>query len=412
MLIATNIGEESWDAWRAWAEESEDDLPDAECNDWDAPIVLKPELIGTGDTCILRQGAKMIVVGDSKMGKSYTLIDLAEAICCGGEWLGMQCAAGPVFYVNLEIDPEEFRWRQHVVWDARPDSADDGVTVTMARNFVRWNLRGYACDLEKLAPRLVRRVLQCGPVGTFKAIIIDPIYKVNGGDDNDAKAVSRFTNTIDMIIQSCGCSVIYAHHHPKGATGGRKAIDRGAGSGVYGRDADTFVDFAELFVPQNIANCYKSKDGDTPTMFRAQIGCRSFGKRADIDCMFQWPRFYRDTQGKLKNCKMLGEDPKAEAAERGKDGRKDQNAERWDKCRDALMDAFDNYPHDLAPDVVEFTQEFVDTIRWGAYGLKPAMLETIKDWIDGKTKGAKAIRERFEFTSKSKSVLRKKSEQT
>jgi len=335
LLLATNIGEDGWDAWKKWAEESEDDLPDAMSGDWDEPIELKPMLIGQDERdCILRQGAKMIVVGDSKMGKSYTLIDLAEAICIGGEWLGMKCAQGKVFYVNLEIDPQEFRWRQHKVWDARPDSEDDGVTQAMSHNFVRWDLRGYATNMEKLAPRLVRRVLQYGPPGTFQAVIIDPIYKVNGGDDNDAGAVSKFTNTLDMIIMSCGCSVIYAHHHPKGATGGRKAIDRMSGSGVYGRDADTVIDFSPLFAPEDVWSKF-----DHVPLYRAEVSCRSFGYRKPIDCMFDWPRFRRDFAGELAALKVLGEDPRAEGAAKGKTARQEQAKDETAKKVEAIRDA-------------------------------------------------------------------------
>lgn len=320
LLLATNIGETSWDAWQRWAEESEDDLPDVEYGDWDAPVALKPMLIGqTEHDCILRQGQKMIVVGDSKMGKSYTLIDLAEAICCGGEWLGMRCAKGKVFYINLEIDPEEFKKRKNAVWDERPEGKEPGALVDVNANFVRWNLRGRAMPMEDLAPKLVRRVLEFGPPGTFAAIILDPIYKVNGGDDNDARAVAKFTNTLDLVVQACGCAIIYAHHHPKGATGARKSIDRMSGSGVYGRDADTVMDFSPLFVPEELWATFDHKPA-----YRAELSCRSFGYRKPIDSVFRWPRFTRDSEGKLRGCKILGEDPRGEGAEKGKTAREEQ----------------------------------------------------------------------------------------
>lgn len=416
LLLATNIGEPDWESWKRWAEESEDDLPDDACDDWDEPINLKPMLIGlTERDCILRQGAKMIVVGDSKMGKSYTLIDLGEAICVGGEWLGMQCAQGKVFYVNLEIDPVEFRWRQHKVWDERPESGEDEAERLIRQNFHRWDLRGYAANLRELAPKLVRRVLRHGPPGTFAAIIIDPIYKVNGGDDNDAKAVAEFTNTIDLIIQACGCSVIYAHHHPKGATGGRKTIDRMSGSGVYGRDADTVIDFGELFVPEEIWSIYEHNP-----CYRAEVKCRSFGYRKPIDAIFMWPRFIVDGNvqdgdgnnipAKLSGCKILGEDPKHEGQVKGGETTKTATELMWDKKLMALNDAFDNDPHNISPDTVELTEEFVKSIEWGRFGIpksNQANLATIKGWVDGKSD---LIGAHFEFADKSKKILRRKAE--
>ena len=378
LLLATNIGASSWDEWKKWAEESEDDLPDAMSGDWDDPIVLKPPLIGqTEQDCILRQGAKLIVVGDSKMGKSYALIDLAEAISVGGEWLGMGCAQGKVFYVNLEIDPQEFRWRQHKVWDERTDSIDGG-TMLINENFVRWDLRGYATDMDNLAPRLVRRVLQYGPPGTFQAVIIDPIYKVNGGDDNDARAVAKFTNTLDLIIMRCGCAIIYAHHHPKGATGGRKAIDRMSGSGVYGRDADTVIDFSPLFVPEELWSSYDHKP-----IYRAEVKCRSFKDRRPIDCFFNWPRFYRDTKGDFAGLKVLGEDPGAEGRARGNQANQDKALDEWELKRQAVDDAYERYPKDLDrdEDCPRNAEELLDLIEWGAYGLKEPTIGSFRKWF-------------------------------
>ena len=406
LLLATDIGERDWVTWKAWAEESEDDLPEAVAGDWDEPIRLSPMLIGqTDNDCILRQGQKMIVVGDSKMGKSTTLIDLAEAICVGGDWLGMQCAKGPVFYVNLEIDREEFRDRRKRIWGERPESFEPESFEDVKANFVVWHMRGHATVLEELAPRLVRRVLGYGPPGTFKAVIIDPIYKVNGGDDNDAKAVARFTNTLDLIMDRCGCATIYAHHHPKGATGGRKSIDRMSGSGVYGRDADTVIDFSPLFVAEDTW-----AEFDHKPCYRAEVTCRSFGYRRPIDIIFVWPRFIRDHSGKLAGCKVLGEDPKGEARARGSDSTKAKSeADGWNKLL-ALNDAFDNYPHDVGPELVEFGPEFVETVRWGAFGVdKGVNANTITKWIDGTSdaKFSHLIREHFEFVGKGKAILRR-----
>lgn len=379
MLLATNIGEESWDAWRKWAEESEDDLPDAEYDDWDEPINLKPMLIGlTGYDCILRQGQKMIVVGDSKMGKSYTLIDLAEAICVGGKWLGMECAKGKVFYVNLEIDPQEFRWRQHKVWDERPEGKEPESIRDVGSNFVRWNLRGRATVLNELAPRLVRRVLSFGPPGTFQAIIIDPIYKVNGGDDNDAKAVAKFTNTLDLIIQACGCAVVYAHHHPKGTTGNRKSIDRMSGSGVYGRDADTVLDFSPLY-----ADAKAREEFPGVPLYRCEVNCRSFAYRAPINCLFNWPRFYRDHSGSLTRLKVLGEDPRAEGADKGGDSNKSKTEQDWQRKREAIDDAYDRYPRefDRSSECARDVGEVFEMVNWGAFGLKTPTIDTFRGWF-------------------------------
>lgn len=387
-LVATNEGAESWEAWEAWVAEMEDDLPEAVSGDWDEPIVLKPPLVGqTEADCILRQGAKLIVVGDSKMGKSYALIDLAEAICVGGEWLGMGCTKGKVFYVNLEIDPAEFRWRQHQVWDARAEAFDPSYMADVNANFVRWDLRGHASVMDELAPRLVRRVLSYGPPGTFRAIVIDPIYKVNGGDDNDARAVAKFTNTLDLIIMRCGCAVIYAHHHPKGATGGRKAIDRMSGSGVYGRDADTVMDFSPLFVPEDLWAKYEHKP-----IYRAEVKCRSFKDRPPIDVLFDWPRFRRDVAGEFKSLKVLGEDTSAERQELAAAAREEQATETREYAIRLMREAMAACASDgigRNPTSAEIFDHMPDEIRSGTVKLggKKVTLSRVKGWTKKSSTG-------------------------
>jgi RecA-family ATPase len=387
LLLATDIGESDWESWKKWAEESEDDLPDEVVGGIGTPARLKPMLIGlTDDDCILRQMAKMILVGDSKMGKSFTLIDLAEAICVGGDWLGMQCAQGKVYYINMELEQEEFRDRQNAVWNKRPESCEDGMIDLINANFIHMPMRGKASDLWDIKNLVIRRVLRYGPPGTFAAIIIDPIYKVNGGDDNDAKAVARFTNTLDSIIQECGCSVIYAHHHPKGATGNRRAIDRMSGSGVYGRDADTVVDFSPLFCPDEDLR----KRWEYAPMFRAEIKCRSFGYRKPIDTVFVHPRFIRDTDGKLAHLKILGEDKTEEGRYSGGQTTQQRAKSDWDRKREAITDAYNRYPSELDrdDDCARDFSELYDIINWGAFGLgtKTFAEDTVRGWFGAKGK--------------------------
>lgn len=51
--------------------------------------------------------------------------------------------------------------------------------------------------------------------------MIDPIYKVITGDENSASEMANFCNQFDKIAEATGASVIYAHHHSKGAQGSK-----------------------------------------------------------------------------------------------------------------------------------------------------------------------------------------------
>lgn len=231
-LIATNIGKASWQEWEDWVIDLNDDLPAIEAIDvgQDEPI-LAPELISG----ILREGHKLLLSGSSKAGKSFALIQLAIAISSGDRWLGWPVGRGRVLYVNLELDAQSCRhrfWAIHKTLGVEP--VEGMIDV--------WNLRGSAVSLDKLAPKLIRRALK----KRYKAVIIDPIYKVLTGDENSAEEMARFCNEFDRICTQLGAATIYCHHHSKGAQGHKKSEDRASGSGVFARDPDAIVDLIEL----------------------------------------------------------------------------------------------------------------------------------------------------------------------
>lgn len=333
-LLKLNIGCKDWDEWEKWADESEDDLPDeADCSDWDEPVELNAPLVGIEGAGLLRQGQKMILTGDSKMGKSYALIDLAEAVCTGSTWLGMPCIKGRVLYVNLEIEANEFRQRLHTVWDARHGDNQPGALDDLKTNFYSWNLRGKARLMKDLTPILIRRVLAHGEKGFFTMVIVDPVYKVNGGDDNDSRMVAEFTNAIDRITEECGCAVVYAHHHPKGTAGQKKAMDRMSGSGVYARDADSMCDFTPLEIPEEFR---RTRLNDCPA-YRVSMTTRSFPTPPERDVIFKWPRFYDDPTGLLAKFETEGADPFA----KGRESKLAKNHRIQKEAAELMQDAYD-----------------------------------------------------------------------
>lgn len=234
-IMATNIGKRNWEEWEDWIESVNDDLPDPEplTDTFNHLPPLAPALINN----ILRQGHKMLIAGPSKAGKSFALIELVIAIAEGKKWLQKwQCAQGKVLYVNLELDRASALHRFKNVYETL------GYTPDHINNIDVWNLRGHSVPMDKLAPKLIRRAAK----SNYIAIIIDPIYKVLTGDENSADQMAHFTNQFDKIATELGCAVIYCHHHSKGAQGGKRAMDRASGSGVFARDPDALLDLVEL----------------------------------------------------------------------------------------------------------------------------------------------------------------------
>ena len=200
---------------------------------------MAPELISG----ILRQGHKMMISGASKAGKSFFMIELALSVAAGTEFIGFPCKKGKVLYLNLEIDSNSFINRVTDVASAlelTPEMYED--------NFQMLHLRGQSVPLGKMVGALVAQINEMVKIDAepYAMIIIDPIYKVNDGSENDARDVARFCNQLDKIASMTGSSVVYVQHHSKGDQGFKKAADRASGSGVFSRDADAILDLVQL----------------------------------------------------------------------------------------------------------------------------------------------------------------------
>ena len=423
-IVDTNIGCASWDEWKEWTEAVNDDLPDFEelVTEWNDLPELAPELIEG----VLREGHKMLIAGPSKAGKSFDLIELAIAIAEGGRWHGFKCRQGRVLYINLELDRASCLHRFKDVYSAL------GIRGRGISNIDIWNLRGRSIPMDKLAPKLIRRAKDRG----YKAVIVDPIYKVITGDENSADQMARFCNQFDKVCTELKAATIYCHHHSKGAQGGKRSMDRASGSGVFARDPDAMIDMIELELPAatidqeiNKAICgacrqfleahvtnrnwteelsqddllmaskvteycrnaigdskwktdiFEKQIADAATRARSMTAwrlegtLREFAKFDPVNCWFRYPIHVADESGALSDIEPETEKP---VWEKAREERK-RNAKRKKKeAKDKFEISFTNLELSGEPVSVAALAEAIDT-----------KVETVKGWF-GDGKAAKA----------------------
>ena len=323
-LMATNIGKESFKEWEEWIATVNDDLPEPEELDalWDNMPDLAPSLIDG----ILREGHKMLIAGPSKAGKSFALIQLCISIAEGKPWFGFDCAQGKVLYVNLELDRASCLHRFKDVYEALDQQPTNIANISI------WNLRGKSLPMDQLAPKLIRRAEKKG----YKAIIIDPIYKVITGDENSADQMANFCNQFDKVCTELKCAVIYCHHHSKGNQTAKRSMDRASGSGVFARDPDALIDLLEL----EADNLDESKLAGAPvdvsqcTAWRMEGTLREFPRFKPVDLWFDYPIHRVDEGGFLS----MAEFDSAQAKGLDKMNKRKQAAK--EKKQQQLVDAF------------------------------------------------------------------------
>lgn len=323
-LMATNIGKENYKEWEEWIASVNDDLPEPEELDalWDNMPDLAPPLIEG----ILREGHKMLIAGPSKAGKSFALIQLCISIAEGKPWFGFDCTQGKVLYVNLELDRASCLHRFKDVYEALEQQP------TNIGNISIWNLRGKSLPMDQLAPKLIRRAQK----RNYKAIIIDPIYKVITGDENSADQMANFCNQFDKVCTELKCAVIYCHHHSKGSQTGKRSMDRASGSGVFARDPDALLDLLEL----ELENMNEDKLQDAPidtsqcTAWRMEGTLREYPKFKPVDLWFEYPIHKVDTNGFLAMAQF--DSPQS----KGLDKMNKRKQAVKEKKKEQLIDAF------------------------------------------------------------------------
>ena len=264
-------------------------------------IVLKdelPEMPAEVIEGVLLETHKMLLTGPSKAGKTWCLINLAVSVATGGWWIDFRCAQRKVLYVDLETDPRTLQKRVSRVAEAK--SAD---AQPVRENLTLWPLRGKSCSLEEIAAELFCRC----KAGDFGMVIIDPAYMVQDGDENNAKDIREFFAKLDEICVNLECTVVISHHHSKGAQGLKSAIDRGSGSGVFGRAPDAVLDMTELVLEpgtlEMARQSHKLADVKRLTGWRMSFTLREFAQKDPLDLWLVFPLHEVDHTELLADCK-------------------------------------------------------------------------------------------------------------
>jgi hypothetical protein len=82
------------------------------------------------------------------------------------------------------------------------------------------------------------------PTDVYALIIVDPIYKVLlGRDENKAGDIASLMAEIEELAVRSGAAVAFGAHYSKGNQSQKESIDRIGGSGVFARDPDSILNF-------------------------------------------------------------------------------------------------------------------------------------------------------------------------
>lgn len=222
-----------------------------------------------------KAGDTVEVVGPSKIGKTWFLLGLAVHLAAGHDFMGIRIPKPRrVRYLNLEVAEDDFQSR---LQGEGPRSAmldAYGLPETALDNLAIVSCRGHGEELRELLENDAALVARGVDV-----VIVDPKYKlmVPGEDENSAVGLGPLLACFDRLAEA-GPAVVYVTHDGKGYAGERDKVDRGAGSGITGRDYDC-----------RICLTRHAEADDENRLVVVSFSCRSAREPADMTLRFECP---------------------------------------------------------------------------------------------------------------------------
>ena len=113
------------------------------------------------------------------------------------------CAQGRALYVNLELGDPEILHRGLRIHELR------GLGDKARGNIDAWNLRGHIDG--DVIPGLIRRLRK--NQGRYSMVIIDPVYKLmTGMDENAAGDAMEIMNALEHIAMAADAAIVFSAH--------------------------------------------------------------------------------------------------------------------------------------------------------------------------------------------------------
>ena len=294
-----------------------------------------PELAEPIVDGVLRRGHILMLTGPPKAGKSWCMAQLAYAVASGGEWMGFKCHQGSVCYVDTELDPNSLFNRLDRVRARMGLQDSDGLIQAMP-------LRGKTVTAEMIANTIADAYGDSYP----SLVIIDSIYSIETGDENSAGDMRQMMQQLGSIAAK-GSAIAFAHHHAKGSAGSRNVIDRGSGSGVFGRFVDAMVDLTPIVPDDEQKGILEARYGETAVPMRMSFVLREFADPGTRNVVFDFPLLH-EIEGDYMD--DAPEDGSTEAARRkGGESNRRRNDRRWGHIDESIGRAVNQCELDGVP---------------------------------------------------------------
>lgn len=164
------------------------------------------------EPAVLPKGAKMLIGGHAKSGKSFFMLELARALALGKTPFGAPGLSVPapvkIMMLEQEIGPWGLQKRATTIF------AGENAELLRQNFHGLSQIRGLRLD----APGVTQQIAEWCLKTEANVLLLDPIGKMHSYDENDATQINRLFHKLDEIIEACKdneLSIILSHHFSK-----------------------------------------------------------------------------------------------------------------------------------------------------------------------------------------------------
>lgn len=210
---------------------------------------------------VINEGELIVLSGPPKLGKSLIVGNMAYCATLGISWLGfdvpkprkvlyLQRELGDA-WMQLRISKMHAGYQDEKYLDQHYQNVDTGKPhdpdYTLLKNMHIPKPVNFKLDDEADMINLTNHIVE----GGFELVIIDPLYCMIKGNENDTQDMSKVLDHLLKLKIDAKVSIILVHHFGKG-TGTAKGAHAHRGSSVIGGGSDGNITFKAFDDPELI----------------------------------------------------------------------------------------------------------------------------------------------------------------
>ena len=176
---------------------------------------------------LLHEKSRLIIAGDTGLGKSYLALQVAWESALGLPWLGIWPIRRPLRTFLLQVEVAEPVFKERCRRLATGRGLPPNLDVLTMEDF----------SLKDGAQSLTDTIA----AGHYELVVLDPLYMMHDGDENAVHTIRPTQRIVDEIRRELGTTFIFVHHVRKSMPGERPSINMLRGSSGWPGWVDTVL---------------------------------------------------------------------------------------------------------------------------------------------------------------------------